>query len=96
METSTQLKKSIIFNLKTTIDIFNNFIRFNNFYKTPFNHQLKVKSSFTPIQKYNNVRIETVKPNSILEAIRFYNVAFYKKFKVNVISFFRLKKKKIY
>ena len=57
---------------------------------------MKIKSSFTFIQRYGSVRIEIVKSDGILKTIRFYNIVFYKKFKVNVISFFRLKKKKIY
>ena len=86
------LKLLTIFNLGTTLYIFNNLSYFYNFRKALRHKYIIASSSEVPILGYSNVTIQVTKPNKSKGILCLKDVAFYTDFNTNLISFRLLQK----
>ena len=81
------LKLSTILDSGTTLHIFNDLPRFNNFRKAPRHEYIIAGSLEVPILGYGDVTVQVIKLDKSKGILRLKDVAFYTDFNTNPVSF---------
>ena len=90
------LKLSTILDSGTTIHVFNDLSRFQNFRKAPRYHYIIAGGSEVPILGYGDVHLQVVRPDGKKGTLRLKDVAFCTDFATNLVSFQLLRDKGYY
>jgi len=86
------LKLSTIFDLKTTLHIFNDLSHFYNFKKVPKHKYVIASNSEVPILDYSNVAVQVTRPDKSKGILCLKDIAFCTDFNTNLVSFCLLQK----
>ena len=90
------LKLLIIFNLETTLYIFNNLFHFYNFKKALRHKYVIISNLEVPILGYSNIAVQVTRPDKSKGVLHFKDVAFCTDFNTNLVSFQLLQKQGYY